>query len=78
MSGAAGSGPRFAAEPLQRSAPLILTALAVAISARIGLIMIGGEGALVLGGFASAVLAIPMLGRVPPMPTLIPSWRFSR
>ena len=45
---------------LQRSAPLILTALAVAIPARIGLIMIGGEGALVLGGFASAVVAIPM------------------
>ena len=56
---------------LQRSAPLILTALAVAIPARIGLIMIGGEGALVLGGFAAAVLAIPMIGHVPPMLTLI-------
>ena len=43
----------------------------VAIPARIGLIMIGGEGALVLGGFAAAVLAIPMIGHVPPMPTLI-------
>jgi simple sugar transport system permease protein len=56
---------------LQRSAPLILTALAVAIPARIGLIMIGGEGALVLGGFAAAVLAIPMVGHAPPMLTLI-------
>jgi general nucleoside transport system permease protein len=56
---------------LQRSAPLILTALAVAIPARIGLIMIGGEGALVLGGFAAAVLAIPMIGHAPPMLTLI-------
>ena len=67
-----GFGTSFSLQnTLQRSAPLILTALAVAIPARIGLIMIGGEGALVLGGFASAVLAIPMLGRVPPMPTLI-------
>ena len=33
----------------------------------IGLIMIGGEGALVLGGFAAAVLAIPMIGHVPPI-----------
>jgi len=67
-----GFGTSFSIQnTLQRSAPLILTALAVAIPARIGLIMIGGEGALVLGGFASAALAIPMLGRVPPMPTLI-------
>jgi general nucleoside transport system permease protein len=67
-----GFGTSFSLQnTLQRSAPLILTALAVAIPARIGLIMIGGEGALVLGGFAAAVLAIPMLGRVPPIPTLI-------
>jgi general nucleoside transport system permease protein len=33
--------------------------------------MIGGEGALVLDGFASAALAIPMIGRAPPMPTLV-------
>lgn len=33
--------------------------------------MIGGEGALVAGGFAAAVLATPMLGHVPPMPTVI-------
>src|SRR5271156_5144278 len=51
---------------LQRSSPLILTALAVAIPARIGLIMIGGEGALVLGGFASAAIAVPMAGAGPP------------
>jgi len=67
-----GFGTAFSVQnTLQRSAPLILTALAVAIPARIGLIMIGGEGALVLGGFASAALAIPMIGHVPPMPTLI-------
>ena len=67
-----GFGTSFSLQnTLQRSAPLILTALAVAIPARIGLIMIGGEGALVLGGFASAALAIPMIGHVPAMPTLI-------
>src|ERR1700683_4904336 len=56
---------------LQRSSPLILTALCVALPARIGLVIIGGEGALVLGGFASAVVAIPLvLGKVPPLLTL--------
>ena len=35
---------------LQRAAPLILTALCVALPAQAGLIVIGGEGALVLGG----------------------------
>ncbi len=42
---------------LQRSAPLMLTALCVALPARAGLIIIGGEGALVLGGLAAAWLA---------------------
>lgn len=46
---------------LVRSAPLILTALCVAIPARLGLVIIGGEGALVLGGFAAAVSAIPLV-----------------
>jgi general nucleoside transport system permease protein len=55
---------------LQRAAPLILTALAVAIPARIGLILIGGEGALVLGGFCAAAIAIPMIGVIPPVLTL--------
>jgi ABC-type uncharacterized transport system permease subunit len=47
---------------LQRSAPLMLTALCVAIPARAGLIIIGGEGALVLGGLACAALpyALPL------------------
>ena len=42
---------------LQRAAPLMLTALCVAIPARAGLTIIGGEGALVLGGLACAWLA---------------------
>ncbi|RST50009.1 ABC transporter permease [Variovorax sp. MHTC-1] len=41
---------------LQRAAPLMLTALCVAIPARAGLVVIGGEGAVVLGGLACAAL----------------------
>lgn len=51
---------------LQRAAPLMLTALCVAIPARAGLVVIGAEGALVLGGLACAalpyVLALPQNG----------------
>ncbi|POF34280.1 ABC transporter permease [Roseibium marinum] len=50
---------------LVRSAPLIFTALCVAIPARLGLVIIGGEGALVLGGFAAATIAIPMIDWAP-------------
>lgn len=51
---------------LQRAAPLMLTALCVAIPARAGLTIIGGEGALVLGGLAGAGLAhgLPVGGMV--------------
>ena len=48
---------------LSRAAPLMLTALCVAIPARAGLIVIGGEGALVLGGLACA--ALPMMLPLP-------------
>lgn len=41
---------------LQRAAPLMLTALCVALPAQAGLTVIGGEGALVLGGLACAGL----------------------
>jgi simple sugar transport system permease protein len=50
---------------LLRASPLILTALTVALPARIGLIIIGGEGALVLGGFAAAAMSLPLVGHVP-------------
>ena len=57
IEGAFGSS--FAWEnTLQRAAPLMLTALCVALPARAGLIIIGGEGALVLGGLAAAVLPL--------------------
>ncbi len=58
-----GFGTAFSwSNTLLRAAPLMLTALAVAIPARLGLTMIGGEGALVLGGFAAAAVAIPLIG----------------
>jgi len=41
---------------LQRAAPLMLTALAVAVPARAGLVVIGGEGALVFGALGCAAL----------------------
>jgi general nucleoside transport system permease protein len=68
-----GFGTAFSIQnTLQRSAPLILTALAVAVPARIGLVMIGGEGALVMGGFAAATLAIPLvLSKAPALPVLL-------
>ncbi|WP_298819587.1 ABC transporter permease [uncultured Roseibium sp.] len=50
---------------LVRSAPFIFTALCVAVPARLGLVIIGGEGALVLGGFAAAAIAIPMVDWAP-------------
>ncbi len=47
---------------LQRSAPLMLTALCTALPAQLGLIVIGGEGALVVGGVAAAVAGLAMQG----------------
>ncbi len=50
---------------LARAAPLILTALCVALPARAGLMVIGGEGALVLGGLAAAVAGHLVAGAPP-------------
>src|ERR1700740_1683551 len=46
---------------LTRAAPLILTALCTALPAQLGMVIIGGEGALLMGGLAAtaAALAIP-------------------
>jgi simple sugar transport system permease protein len=63
-----GFGSSFSIQQsLQRAAPLILTALAFAVPARIGLTMIGAEGALVLGGFAAAAVAIPLVTGAAPV-----------
>lgn len=50
---------------LLRAAPLMLTGLCTALPARLGLIVIGGEGALVAGGLAAAAVAIPLQGASP-------------
>lgn len=64
-------GSSFAWEnTLQRAAPLMLTALCVALPARAGLIIIGGEGALVLGGLAAAITPL-WLPALPPVMMLI-------
>jgi simple sugar transport system permease protein len=47
---------------LQRAAPLMLTALCVALPARAGLIVIGGEGAVLMGGLAAAALGASLSG----------------
>jgi simple sugar transport system permease protein len=50
---------------LSRAAPLILTALCVALPAQAGLMVIGGEGAVVLGGLAAAVVGHQLSGAAP-------------
>ncbi|MBO6781835.1 MAG: ABC transporter permease [Alphaproteobacteria bacterium] len=50
---------------LVRASPFMLTALCVAIPARLGMVVIGGEGALIMGGFGAAVIAIPMVSWAP-------------
>lgn len=61
-----GFGSAFAwQQTLQRAAPLVLTALCIALPAQAGLVIIGGEGALVLGGLAAAVTATSLAGASP-------------
>src|ERR1700729_1073050 len=52
---------------LTRAAPLILTALCTALPARLGLVVIGNEGALVVGGVAAAAAGIATAGAPPLM-----------
>jgi ABC-type uncharacterized transport system permease subunit len=52
---------------LQRSAPLMLTALCTLLPARAGLIVIGGEGALVMGGLAAAMVSMALTGHASPL-----------
>jgi general nucleoside transport system permease protein len=47
---------------LQRAAPLMLTGLCTALPARLGLVVIGGEGALYVGGVAAAASASQLTG----------------
>jgi len=58
-----GFGSGFAwQDTLARAAPLILAGLAVALPAQAGMVVIGGEGALVLGGLAGAIVTLPFTG----------------
>ncbi|TCL68301.1 ABC transporter permease [Rhizobium sp. BK251] len=67
-----GFGSWFSVQnSLSRAAPLLLTALCVALPARLGLVIIGGEGAVVLGGVAAAAAALPIVGVAPVFLTLV-------
>ena len=56
---------------LSRAAPLLLAALCVALPARLGLVVIGGEGAIVLGGVAAAAVGAGLQGA--PAPIAVPA-----
>jgi simple sugar transport system permease protein len=45
---------------LLRAAPLLLTGLCTALPAQLGLVIIGGEGAFVLGALAAAAVGLPL------------------
>lgn len=58
-----GFGSSFSwSNTLLRAAPLLLTALCTAVPARLGLVVIGNEGALVLGGVAAAGTGLALAG----------------
>ncbi|PWR25969.1 ABC transporter permease [Zavarzinia aquatilis] len=58
-----GFGSWFSVQnTLSRAAPLLLSALCVALPARLGLVVIGGEGAIVLGGVAAAAAGYALSG----------------
>lgn len=50
---------------LSRTAPVLFAALCVALPARLGLVVIGGEGAIVLGGVTAGALGIALSGAGP-------------
>jgi simple sugar transport system permease protein len=52
---------------LIRAAPLMLTALCTALPGYLGLIVIGGEGAVVIGGLVAAIAALT----IPPAPPMV-------
>jgi simple sugar transport system permease protein len=51
---------------LVRAAPLMLTALCTALPARLGMVIIGNEGALVMGGVGAIVTGLALGTAVPP------------
>jgi general nucleoside transport system permease protein len=62
----AGFGSGFSWQnTLSRTVPLLFAALCVALPARLGLVVIGGEGAIVLGGVAVGALGVVLAGAAP-------------
>jgi general nucleoside transport system permease protein len=55
---------------LTRAAPLILTGLCTALPAQVGLMIIGGEGAFVIGGLFAAMTGVALLDAAPPIALL--------
>ena len=55
---------------LQRAAPLMLTALCTALPAQLGMIVIGGEGALIVGAVATVLCGLLLAG-FPPLVVLV-------
>jgi simple sugar transport system permease protein len=69
-------GSEFSFEnSLSRAAPLMLTALCTALPARLGMVVIGNEGALLLGGLAAAASAMALPKGLPPS-VVLPSMLF--
>jgi len=52
---------------LIRAAPLMLTALCTALPARLGLVIIGNEGALVMGGLTAVIAGLSLGTSLPPL-----------
>lgn len=52
---------------LVRAAPLMLTALCTALPARLGMVIIGNEGALVMGGIGAVIAGLALGTSVPPI-----------
>ena len=52
---------------LIRASPLMLTALCTALPARLGLVIIGNEGALVIGGLGATVTGLSLGTSLPPL-----------
>src|SRR6187402_3431522 len=50
---------------LTRAAPLILTALCTALPAQLGMVIIGGEGALLIGALSATAAALAVQGAPP-------------
>jgi ABC-type uncharacterized transport system permease subunit len=52
---------------LTLASPLVLTALCTALPAQAGLMVIGGEGAFVIGGLAAIAAGLPLAAAAPPL-----------